>query len=366
MAGVSSAHAAEAGMWALVTRGADAPPPADMAEARRWCARLAELASPVLAAHVLADASAALGEALVDPKAVEESRLLARFRLQHQRGWAAAIAAQGIETVCLRGFAAGLTVFGDAALRAQGDMDLLVRECDLRALVSFLAGHGFRFFRPEMRRRWGMISDASFLPFVSPDGECDIDIHVLPDCYPAHLSLTTDRVFAAARRIEGEGGGLLAPSPSHAMTLCVTNAAKDKFDLFALRKVIDAVAMLRGGQALDWDEILRLARDGRCLKPARAFFCLLQRLGAPVGRVPPALLREPAGLARPVFERVVGDFRDLFATRPSMAELWWREITLCAEPRVALHNAGLRLRGLVRPHEGLPAGLPAAALPRAE
>jgi hypothetical protein len=352
-------------MWALVTRGADAPPPADMAEARRWCARLAGLASPVLAAHLLADASAALGEALVDPTAVEESRLLARFRLQHQRRWAAAIAAQGIETVCLRGIAAGITVFGDAALRAQGDMDLLVREADLRALVSFLAGQGFRFFRPPVHR-WGMISDASFLPFVSPDGECDIDIHVLPDCYPAHLSLTTDRVFAAARRIDGEGGGLLAPSSSHAMALCVTNAAKDKFDLFALRKVIDAAAMLRGRQPLDWDEILGLARDGRYLKPARAFFCLLRRLGAPVGAVPPALLRPPAWPARPVFERVARDFRDLFATRPSMAELWWREITLCAEPRVALHNAGLRLRGLVRPHEGLPAGLPASALPRAE
>lgn len=352
-------------MWTLVTKGADAPPPTDMEQARRWCARFAELASPVLAAHVLAGASAALGEALVDPKAVAESRLMARFRLQHQRRWAAAIAAEGIETVCLRGFAAGITVFGDAALRAQGDMDLLVREADLKALVSFLTGRGFRFFRPRVHR-WGMISDASFLPFVSPDGECDIDIHVRPDCYPAHLSLTTDRVFAAARRIDGDGAGLLAPSPSHAMTLCVTNAAKDKFDLFALRKVIDATAMLRGPPMLDWEEILRLARDGRYLKPARAFFCLLQRLGAPVGAVPPSLLRPPAGLARPVFERVAGDFRELFATRPSMAELWWREITLCAEPRVALHNAGLRLRGLVRPHEGLPAGLSPAALPRAE
>ena len=35
----------------------------------------------------------------------------------------------------------------------------------------------------------GFISDASFMPLVSPEGDCNIDIHVQPDCYPAYRSL---------------------------------------------------------------------------------------------------------------------------------------------------------------------------------
>lgn len=352
---------ADAGFWPLVTQGLPvAAPGGGASEALLgWCRRLAALESPVLAEYVLADASAALGIPLVDGDAVARSRLLHRFRLAHQRRWAEEIAAAGIEVVYLKGFANGHALYPDPVLRVQGDLDLLVRECDLERLVAMLAGNGFRFVA-SARHRWGMISDASFLPLVSADGACDIDIHIHPDCYPAHRSLTTGRVFAAACRIEAGGRSFLVPCAEHIMALCATNACKDKLDMFALRKAIDAVVMLRRGMPLDWEEIARLARDGRWLKPARAFFALLHRLGAPPGAIPDALLVPPRGLATSAFERVVADFRELFVTRPSMIELLWREAVLCAEPGVAAHNIWLRLSGLVRPHRGVPAG--AAAL----
>ena len=355
-------RAAGARGWMLVTQGAAAAGAGVDEALLGWCARLASLASPVLAGYLLAEASAALGTALVEKAAVERSRLFHRFRHEQQRRWAGEIAAAGIETVYLKGFANGQTLYPDPVLRAQGDLDLLVRAHDLDRLVAMLAGHGFRFVDPT-RHRWGMISDASFLPLVSADGTCDIDIHVHPDCYPAHLSLTTERVFGAARAVDAGGLAIRVPSAEHTMALCATNAAKDKLDLFALRKAIDAAAMLRSGPALDWEEIARLARDGRWLKPARAFFCLLGRLGAPLEAVPAALRSAPRGPAGPAFERVVADFRALFPTQPAMVELLWRELTFCAEPAVALHNAGLRLRGLVRRHPGVPAG--AEALMRA-
>ena len=37
-----------------------------------------------------------------------------------------------------------------------------------------------------------------------------------------------------------------------------------------------------------------------------------------------------------------------------MTTLLWRELTICAEPLVVLHNAGLRLKGLFRPWAGSP------------
>ena len=46
----------------------------------------------------------------------------------------------------------------------------------------------------------------------------------------------------------------------------------------------------------------------------------------------------------------------MFAIPPSMMRVLEREMMLCTEPGVALHNTGLRLKGLVRRRNGLPDG----------
>jgi len=364
----------QGGLWPLVTRPETAPPPDDRPALAEAIARFALLAGPALADHLLRPAASRFGVALPDAAAVERSRLAGRFALAQQRRWVGAIAAAGIETVCLKGFANAHTHYPDPAVRIIGDLDLLVRAADLDRTIRLLAGHGFRF-RSTPARRWRMMPDASFMPLVAADGSCDIDLHVQPDSYPAWRSLTAERVFADSRVVTAVGSdGDLAfrvPSADHAFALCVTNAAKDKFGLFSLRKVIDAILLVERGppldsMPLDWAAIEDLARAGHFHRPLRVLCALLARLGVPAGMLPPALCAAPGGIAGPVFARVVADFEALFPAEPPLAGLWWRELALIAEPDVALHNLGRRLIGLVRPDAGLPAGVsPHTGLPDA-
>jgi hypothetical protein len=352
-----NARASGAGVWSLITRPGDTATRADDDMLEKMAARFAFLVSPVLADFLLSDAARQIGRALVDADALARDRLAARFRLVQQRRWAEFLVRSPVETVFLKGFANAHSFYPDPLLRMQGDLDILVRENDLARLIGLLAAEGFRF-RTSRVNAWGMISDASFMPFVSADGACDIDIHIRPDCFPAHRSLSTDRVFAAARTADAGGFPIRIPSVDHAFALCITNAAKDKFDAISIRKVIDAIVMLRGESLPDWDAIAALARDGGFAVPARAFLALLDALGAAPRDLPPDLAAPLKGLRRGAFEEVVADWRVLFPDELPLTTLFWREATLAAEPGVALHNGVRRLCGVFRRRSGIPAGAP--------
>lgn len=364
---MAPAHAAtrEAGaaLWRMVAAPETAPAPADPAAFARAAERFAFLAGPALADALLAPAFARLGLAGIDPDAVRRSRLAARFALLQQRRWLAAIVEAGIQTVCLKGFANAHTLYPDPEPRIQGDLDLLVRDSDLDRIVALFVRNGFSF-RATPVHRWGMISDASFVPLVAADSSCDIDLHVRPDCYPAWRSLSTERVFAGARTIDAGGVAVRVPLPEHAFLLCVTNAAKDKFDVYSLRKAIDAFRLVGSAPPLDWTAIGRMAADGGFARPLRVFNALLVRLGVPAGRIPAEMCVPPGGAGGRTFERVVAGFLALFPQTLPLTELLLRELVL-SEAGVAAHNLWQRLRGLVRPWQGFPDGIsPETGLPK--
>lgn len=321
--------------------------------------RFADLVTPALAAHCLKAAETNLGQAFLDPGTVKQSLLINRFNGGVQRRWMQAIAETGIAVVYLKGFAFAHSLYPDPDIRTIGDIDILVRPADLDGLLAFLTSHGFEFDTLPMAP-WGFISDASFMPLVSAEGDCNIDIHVQPDCYPAYRSLTVDDVFDGSTISTIAGTEAKIPCVEHAMLLCLTNAAKDKFGVFSVRKLVDVSMLLKSGMPIDWALVERLAAEGSFLKPARVVFALLRRLGLPAGIVPELLCRAPTGLAAGPFERLVSDYASMFATEPSTMRVFEREVTLCTEPGVALHNAGRRLKGLVRRKNGLPAGYSAS------
>lgn len=347
---------AEASLWRAVLDPDGAFPPhwqdglpLDAAQ------RFADLVTPALAAHCLAAAEDRLGKTFIDRETVKQSLLINRFNGGVQRRWMKAIAEAGIPVVYLKGFAFAHTLYPDPDIRTIGDLDILVRPAALADLVGFLTEKGFAFDSLPTAP-WGFISDASFMPLVSETNDCSIDIHVQPDCYPAYRSLTVDDVFAKSIRRTIAGAEVRIPCTEHAMILCLTNAAKDKFGVFSVRKLVDIWMLLKSGVPIDWDIVERLAAAGRFLKPARVVFALLCRLGMTQGTVPEALCRAPSGLATRPFERLVSDYASMFDREPSVFRVLEREFTLCTEPGVALHNAGLRLKGLIRRKSGLPEG----------
>jgi hypothetical protein len=325
---------------------------------RAAAANLAELVSPVLTDYLLAPAAGIASQPLLDPAAVERDRLIKRFTLAQHRRWAGAIVAADFDVVFIKGFANAHTLYPDPSLRIQGDLDILVWPADLERLTDFLVAQGFSC-RVADNNPWGMISDASFLPFVSADGASHIDIHIHPDSYPAHRTLSTDLVFADSRQVDAGGVVFRVPSDDHSLLLCVTNAAKDKFNISSVGKIIDAIMVLKSGRALDWDRIAVLGKDGGFLLPLRVFLALLDGLGVAMGDVPRRLYEPLGGLRGMALRQVLDDFRAFFPQELPMTTLLWREMTICAEPLVALHNTGLRLKGLVRPWAGIPENIPA-------
>ncbi len=345
-------------IWPLLAQPEIVEPPQDPDRLRTAAANLAELVSPVLTDYLLTRAAVTVSQPLLDPAAVQRDRLIKRFTLAQHRRWAQAIVAADIDVVFIKGFANAHTLYPDPSLRIQGDLDILVRPADFRCLVDFLVAQGF-CCRAVENNPWGMISDASFLPFVSADGACHIDIHIHPDSYPAHRSLSTELVFADSRQVDAGGVGFRMPSDDHSLILCVTNAAKDKFNVSSVGKVIDAIMVLKSGRPLDWDRIAGLAKDGGFLLPLRVFLALLDGLGVAMGDAPRHLYEPLGGLRGVAVRQVLDDFRAYFPQELPMTTLLWREMTICAEPFVALHNIGLRLKGLFRPCAGMPENIPA-------
>jgi len=344
-------------LWRCILDPEATPPPADTAALSRAADLFAQCVSPVLAEFLLDPWCRRTGIGLIAPEALAQSRLVARFNLAQQQRCAADLVGAGFDLVFMKGFANAHLFYPDPVLRMQGDLDILVRESELPGLVEYLSAKGFAF-RPMPVKPWGMISNASYFPFVSADGGCDIDLHILPDCFPAHRSLTTNRLFDAAVSVDIAGATCSLPGPDHAFLLCISNAAKDKFGAKALRKVIDAILMVRGEAPPDMARVAALAREGGFLGPAVVFCRLLIGLGLAPNGFPPELRRSLPGFRAREFDRMAADFKSLFPGEPGLGGMLWREWALCAHPAVALHNLGLRFRGLVRKRAGFPAGAP--------
>jgi len=269
--------------------------------------------------------------------------------------WLAQIA---VPTVALKGFAAAQCDWPDPAQRIVGDLDLLVRREDLAAIVAALTQRGFRF-GGALRPRWGFLSDASFLPFFSPDRHCNVDLHVEPDSYPLHRGLAVEAVFAAARHVVCNGVTVAVPCAEHALLIGVSNLAKDKFAVTDARKLVDIARLLRRQDRLDWHQVEARARRARLICALRTTLSLAVALGLPADRVPTQWRLPPAGLRGRAWRRLLRDWQS-FATEPvGTLRLLEREWLLAAHPAVAARLAGRRLRGVLFPRSGLP---PVAAI----
>ncbi|MGE0256446.1 MAG: nucleotidyltransferase family protein [Alphaproteobacteria bacterium] len=307
--------------------------------------RFGDLVGPALAASLL-------GPGGLDPDTVARSTLAGRFALATQRKWLARIIAEGPPVVVLKGFALAHQIYPDAASRCMGDLDVLVRPRDRDRLIDLLARDGFAF-RPLPTPPWGFISTASYMPFASADGACNLDIHIHPDCYPAYRSMTTEAVFAAAVTATSAGMQFHVPCREHALMLCATNAAKDKFGPFAARKFVDAMRLVASGP-VDWPTLDHLAAAGNYALPLHAFLRLLRLLGVPAAALPAQVGTPLPWPRRRAFAAVLAEVRELWPSEPGLAATLVRELLLCTEPAVGLHNAAARLRGLIRPHRGMP------------
>lgn len=341
-----------AGFWPAIAAGR----PLSMDEAGRCRAavgRLAAFTSAAIADWSLSGPADRDGP-LISPADIERSRLLTRFTRTQGLRWLGVLAEADIEVVCLKGMASGSLLYPQADIRTMSDVDLLVRARDLRKLIETLTARGFVFRKALATPNWGHIGDASFQPFVAPNGAFSFDLHIQPDDFPLHRGLSADDVFSASRNITVDGVQIRIPSGPHCLLLALTNAARDKLGPEALKSIVDAVVYLaRTDLDPGWPEILERARTGGFTRTVRAMAALLAALGVPQRRLP-AGSAAIGVLARGELVRAIADLADCYPVLPDKLSLQRREIFLLSPLPVVIHRYARRLHGLIAPRSGIP------------
>jgi hypothetical protein len=322
-------------------------------ELAAWAERMADLLSPSLADHLLAPAQSRFGP-LLGAERIAKGQLYSRFLLQRQLGAVRMLRDAGIRFVCLKGFALAHLLYPRPELRIVGDVDLLLNRAELRKATAALAAAGFKAM--PIPNRFGFISDSSFLPLVSEDGQVALDLHLAPDAWPAGRALTAEAVFARAARFRAGDLELLGPAPEHAFFLLVTNTAKDRFGPEGVRKLVDAAMLLRACPGLDWAELRELAERGGYARSLSAFHRLLDLLGlqrALQGRG----LRRLSRRNLKEIEQVAALYRTARVAQLGFYGKLRREFLLGPGPQNVLRINLKRLRGLLRPGSGVPPGM---------
>jgi hypothetical protein len=343
-------------LWQVVFTGATGTATVDRATAaalRQLVERFAARCSAGSAAALLAPLEPLLGAPPVDPATAKSSMLLSRLMLASQGAALRRMTEAGLHPVVLKGLANAHLLYDPPAPRITGDLDVLLPRSEIGAAIDLFAPLGFRFGSTR-RTRWGFVSDASYVPFYSPDGITDIDLHIEPDAWPLPRGLSGDDVRAGARELASPEVTFRAPRDEHVLLICASNIAKDRFGWQALWKTIDAARLLmRCGPALDWDEIGTRAARARLTRPLDALIALLVTLGLPASRlprVPPA----PRGLAGRTWRRVARDWQDVFPGELSGVDLLWRDLSLVQSPATFARFNWWRLKGMLRPQTGIP------------
>jgi hypothetical protein len=350
---MASASTPDAGFWPAIAARRKLTPD----EAKRFRAaarRLAALTSPAMADWLLSSPVDADGP-LIPSEDIHRSRLLARFTRSQGLHWLNVLAEAGVEVVCLKGTAAGSLLYPDADLRPLSDVDLLVRARDLKKLIETLSVKGFIFAKARGTPRWGHIGDASFHPFVAPNGAFSFDLHVQPDDYPVHRGLPAEDVFIASQIAMIDGVRVRIPSARHFLLLALTNAARDKLGPEAMKSIADAIVFLcRSDLDPGWPAILAAAEKGRFLRTIRGVVAFLKALGVPAERLPHNMGALSA-MARGEVAQAVADVADGFSVESSKLALQRREFFLLAPWHVIRWRYERRVRGLLKPWPGVPA-----------
>ena len=325
--------------------------PSDVEAARLAAGRLADLVSPALAHHLLAPFERRLGQPLVDPGRAAKGLLLHRFARHAQVNCARRLQDAGIPVVYMKGFASAHTIYEAPEARIAGDLDALVTRTDLSRATSLLEADGFQFRSGDVNTRWGFTATSSYVPFVSTDGSCNLDLHTAPDSDPLDRVLTAAQVFSEVRPISVDGMTLRAPGVEHSLVIAVSNIAKDRFGAFAAKKIIDAGRIIGNG-SVEWDRVLPVLGRAGLTDAAQAVLALLSDLGFP--GVPGALTRPPGGAAGREYLRALKETRALYPSMESTVSILRRELLLGGGWPVAIRRNARRLAGLVHRERGVP------------
>ena len=213
-----------------------------------------------------------------------------------------ACTAAGLACAPLRGAALAERLYGDACARPAGDIDLLVRRADLDAVEATLGTLGYR----SVDRRAGFAREFSYTLEMARDahGGIVVEPHWTLAYPPFADALDMERVWARCRagRVVGQPALLLA---SEAMLLNLCLHLVHKAPDVPLLWLLDVDRLVRReADAIDWDELLVLARGARVERQVAAG--LRHVAGLFATPVPPAVMAALDAAGSAPLDRLLG------------------------------------------------------------
>lgn len=199
---------------------------------------------------------------------------------------------RGIKVIVLKGAFLAEAVYGDAALRPMGDLDLMVRRAELPKAQTALLNAGSVLQEATCKASRRRRSMGLWL-----SGGVAVDLHWTIVSASGSLSIDPDGLWARARPARIAAVNVLALSPEDLLLhLCVHASFKDRFGN-GLRHLCDITETIRCYQPeMDWEQVAERAREwGASRYVGLSLVLALELLGA---AVPNGVLEQlvPGGL----------------------------------------------------------------------
>lgn len=200
--------------------------------------------------------------------------------------------AAGIDVIPFKGPVSAMLAYGDLALRACGDIDLLVRQHDHRRAEQALENSGYRITQQyDTAMQSGLWHEQR---------QTSVDLHWgIP---PEHLHLHSKRLWEALAPVNLLGRPVPTFSTQDTVLVMAINVVKEYWKP-SLHQLSDVVALTCDYSDDDWRATFRRAREIGCLRMLVATLLLARRLlNTPLPPAGPARLFRDKGIDKAVEE----------------------------------------------------------------
>ena len=202
------------------------------------------------------------------------------------------ISASGVSVVPFKGPVSAMLAYGDMAMRACGDIDLLVKQNDHGEAERLLENEGY-----VVEKRYQNAMQSSLW---HEQRQMSVDLHWgIP---PERLRLKSDRLWEELRPIQLLGRSVLTFSPGDTLLVTATNAVKEYWKP-SLHHLSDIAALTGSYTNADWAAAFRRARKIGCQRMLIAAVLFAHRLlDMPLPTAAPARLFSHRGINNVVDE----------------------------------------------------------------
>jgi hypothetical protein len=167
------------------------------------------------------------------------------------------LAPAGIETLVVKGPALSMQAYGDPGLRQYGDLDLLVRDADIRRATEVMAAAGYDADVPLSAIAAGKIP-GEYL-FTRTGTNLLVELHTERTLRYFPRGLPLEKLFERQIRVRLDAHEIPALCVEDELVLISIHGAKHFWE--RLMWVADVAALITRQTSLDWERATKAARD---------------------------------------------------------------------------------------------------------